>query len=388
MAKRNLLTDMNYHIRKWETMKGTAVSLQPSVVALKDAIKQKLKELSPTAFKYRQVASLGFNVACNDPANDEYFRFSNNDVVDMEKKCAELMSAIQHAQNMVAGSPADNDKTLKIFMAPEFYFRGVNGAYSFDVASRIIPKMGDLGTNKSTYQHWLFVFGTAVAASEEEVTYCPTCKFSPNGVTFNLDSTTGRTQAVCATNPAHKLVTGTFGAEVHNVALIKKGADSHIVAKEYVSHIDYENNKVTVVQDTSSKRTMRTLDVVAPQGSVESRIASKFRDERMGGGVFTIDGITFGMEICLDHARPTATGGRMVEYANSIQILLIPSFGMEILFHSCTVGGIIFNVDGHRQESKAVIKGAAGDPASTLATAPSTRGEIEVFGPFPIPRRA
>ena len=89
------------------------------------------------------------------------------------------------------------------------------------------------------------------------------------------------------------------------------------------------------------------MNVIAPQGSNSSRIVSKFQDERMGGGVFTIDGITFGLEICLDHAKsPTGIGvpGRMTEYANSIQILLIPSCGIS--FNPCFCKNSIVNPFG------------------------------------------
>ena len=41
---------------------------------------------------------------------------------------------------------ADDNRTLKIFMAPEFYFRGKNGAYTPDIVSAIIPHMRTLGT--------------------------------------------------------------------------------------------------------------------------------------------------------------------------------------------------------------------------------------------------
>jgi hypothetical protein len=397
MAKRNLLSDINYHIRKWETINGTTVSFHPNVVGLKEVVARKLRELSPSAYKYRQVTLLGFNIGCNTAIGNQYFRFSDSDSGDMRGKCSEMMHAIKHAQTMVAASGVDNDETLKIFMAPEFYFRGVNGAYSFDVASQIVPSMEQLGTDRSVYDHWLFVFGTAVAASEDEVTMCTVCGYAPDGIIFNRDATSPmdakgihkRTQGVCKTNAAHALTTGTFGAEVQNIALIKKGSDIHSVVKEYISGIDYAANQVNVIQGTKKNPVTKTLNAIAPQGSNQSRIASKFQDERMGGGVFTMDGITFGMEICLDHIQSTGPNGRLSDYANSIQVLLIPSYGMDITHLSCVVGGIIFNVDGRGNgSSNVVVKGSVAPIVGQAAAAPKTRGQIEMFGPFAIARRS
>jgi hypothetical protein len=396
MTKRNLLADISYLVRDWEKIHYARVSTHPNVVGLKEVIARKIKELSPSAFKYRQAMCIAFNVGCNTPA-DQYFRFSDNDSGDMRGKCNEMMHAIRQAHASVQASGIDTDETLKIFMAPEFYFRGAHGAYSYDLVSQIIPAMRGLGTDNALFQHWLFVFGTAVAASSDEVTYCTICGANPLTVQFNRDPASRvdakgihkKTLGVCKNNPAHPLTVGTFGAEVQNVALIQKSADTHLVVKEYVSGIDYIGNKVDVTQGTKKKPTFNTLDAIAPAGSNMSRIASRFQDERMGGGIFTMDGITFGMEICLDHIQSTGPGGRLANYANSIQILLIPSYGMEIRSNLyCTNGGIIFNVDGRGSgSSEVVVKGHVGALSSNAAIpAPKTGGSIEVWGPFAIPR--
>ncbi len=396
MVKRNLLTDVNSNIRNWENINGTTVSFHPVVVALKEVITRKLRELSPSAYRYRQVMCLGFRVGCNT-VTDEYFRYSPNDGVDMRKKCDEMMHAIRCAQGFVAASGMDSDETLKIFMAPEFYFRGANGAYSHDLVASILPTMTGLGMGGNAYEHWLFVYGTAIAASEEEFTCCRVCGPNPNTVEFIRDPTsrlsaTGihkKTQAVCKTNPAHPIEMRTYGAEVQNVALIQKGTDMHMVVKEYISGIDYKGNQVNVIEGKGKNRIVKTLNAIAPQGSNMSRIASKFQDERMGGGVFTMDGITFGMEICLDHIQSTGAAGRLGPYASTIQVLLIPSYGMDITHHSCVSGGVIFNVDGRGAgTSNVVVKGHTGVPITgTSIAAPNTGGQIERWGPFPIPRR-
>jgi len=67
-----------------------------------------------------------------------------------------------------------------------------------------------------------------------------------------------------------------------------------------------------------------------------------------GQGIFTIDGVTFGLEVCLDHdkhrlrASPPAVGD------NYVQIHLITSASSDIDDEgvACMQGGLIFNVDG------------------------------------------
>jgi hypothetical protein len=395
MTKRTLLTDLGYSIRKWEGVHGTTVTFHPVIVALKEVIARRLALLTPSAFKYRQVTCLAFNIGCNT-AGGKYFRFSKNDAGDMRGKCHEMMHAIRHAHSVVANSGVDNDETLKIFMGPEFYFRGANGAYSYDLVEDIIPSMKKLGTDEDIFKHWMFVFGTAIAAHEDEVNYCTVCGLEPNTVIFNRDpgsslSVTGihnKTQGVCKRDAAHPLALHTYGAEVQNVALIQKGADTHAVVKEYFSDIDYKADKVTVIEGTKKNPQAWSIKVIGPQGGYDSRIVSKFMDERMGGGVFTMDGITFGMEICLDHIQD-GPGGRVGNFANTIQVLLIPSYGMTITHHSCTVGGVIFNVDGRGTgTSEVVVKGSTAPIVGAASAAGKTRGQIEKWGPFVIPRRA
>src|SRR5262249_13030788 len=78
-----------------------------------------------------------------------------------------------------------------------------------------------------------------------------------------------------------------------------------------------------------------------------SNVSTKFTDERMGGCIFTVDGVTVGLEVCLDHAATTSsnTSGRLNHAAN-IQVQLIPSAGMTIGSLRAVPGGIVFNVDG------------------------------------------
>jgi hypothetical protein len=84
---------------------------------------------------------------------------------DIAKRCKIMTAAIEEAAaNVQIDKNAD---VMKIFMAPEFYFRGKQGAYPLaaiigkDKTSGILPAL-QAETLKDAYKDWLFVFGTAV----------------------------------------------------------------------------------------------------------------------------------------------------------------------------------------------------------------------------------
>ena len=63
-----------------------------------------------------------------------------------------------------------------------------------------------------------------------------------------------------------------------------------------------------------------------------------------GGAVFTIDGITFGVDICLDHVQ-----GRLKKSNETVQVHLITSCGVSSIDDEQTATvekGFVFNVDG------------------------------------------
>jgi hypothetical protein len=387
MAKRNVLHDLKSALDDWS--RAHPGPKPAALEALVEVTDRKSREASPGAGRYTQVYCVGWKVGCN--YGTTYFRHSPDDRTDMETKCGEMMQAINAARGAMPPVPRDDPTVLKIFMAPEFFFRGQNGAYSPDVVSDIVGRMRSLGTGSAAWNDWLFVFGTAVAAIEAQVTFCRTCGFGRSKIRQEPDPT-GKLKTIqkCSRQgpgPAHDIVTG-WGAEVQNVALLQKGSAAHMVVKEYVSGIDYTGNQVTLHPGTAQQKVMPTLP---PSGGAGSPIESKFDDERMGGCLLTVDGIRIGLEICLDHSlgQPGApmTGRAAGPLSANTQVLLIPSFGMKIgtgLY--CMDGGIAFNVDGQVGGTSEVrIKGIAPNPVAVSAGVPGARGSLDLWGPFPLP---
>lgn len=294
------------------------------------------------AYKKAQFISYQLNTFTSYYNSSKDYGYLGND-----KSETDINYRINIMKDCIAKSQAsltlDNtDETLKIFMAPEFYFRGNQGAYPVEKISIIMSKMREMTKDKK-FKDWLFVFGTAIGYLKHD--------------------------------------DGSY--EIFNVALIQKGGyadatkdNSVIVYKEYISHIDFlrlfstgmnckycggfnefnwnvNHARIGVVGENSNTQ---QLTPVSGSRDVNSQhinpvgTGKELSQSGLGGqGIFTIDNVTFGLEICLDHLNgrlhdsPPATG----QYIP--QIHLITSAGAKIIEKNVitTKGGLVFNVDGY-----------------------------------------
>jgi hypothetical protein len=382
MAKQNVLADLRRAIDAW--VNTHPASQPPAMAALSEVVRRKL---GPPGARYSEAICIAYQVKCDVPLKKEYFHGNADDLLDMETKCEELSKAIALAR--AALPQPEEHRALKIFMAPEFFFRGKYGAYSPEVVSRIIPKMRSLRTGSPAYQNWLFIFGTAVAAYDPDPeTKCPECNGQIEFAKHPKDP--DARVPVCKTDKTHKIHRR---VEVQNVALIQHGLQTHLVAKEYISKYDYEYG-LTMQAGTQAASKLKWSDassqIVATEGSRDQTRKSfpgaKTFDERLGGCIFTIDGIRIGLEICLDHVSPDRHDhGRVEAYASTVQILLIPACGMEIKLFSCKQGGIVFNVDGDDGESAVRLNNGIPGSSAPQQTLTAGRGKVAIYKSFPIP---
>jgi hypothetical protein len=295
--------------------------------------------------------------------------------LDIEARVAFTADAITRAY-------ADSDKdagTLKIFMGPEFLYRGAGGAYLHDLINGWSgdapaefglpspynkPWPGLFGSlralaAKPDFEHWLFVFGTAISAS------------------FPAARSTGGKLLLDPAKPG----------EIYNTALVQRGgaghgADNYASRKHYISGIDFLRWNGAVEQHQPG--TVRPLDA-------EALIPADAMGVSEGGAVFRIPGINdgagkgidFGLEICLDHLTSGGNGahdfGRIRTAGQYVKIQLVPSGGMSLVEASIrlqpgagpTPFSYAFNCDGLRRGSQ-VWNGANGavvQPANRLLDA-------------------
>lgn len=221
---------------------------------------------------------------------------------------------------------------LKIFMLPEFILRGPHGAYHIEELSgkdglliQLADRLHKLLQRKS-FENYLFVLGTVIAAKP-------------------LNGTTAA------------LLWNTTDQEIdedeisyYNFAPVYRGGttsfESFLVPKKYISTADFLNRKKGLPDPRRSHVSEYSyLDE-------DQKIIDFLLDERNVTGVmnnvFEVDGIRFGIEICLDHRlgmlwkNLQKTGGDLVD------VHLITSAGMSIERGPTPVksGGVVYLTDG------------------------------------------
>lgn len=274
------------------------------------------------------------------PLNNNYVGLRLNGVaddrLDVYSQCIDIESRISFTSNAInqALKSADSDPSvLKVFMAPEFLYRGAGGAYLHDLIDGWSgPAPTEFGAlpapfnnawnglfgglkqlvSNDIYKNWLFVFGTAISGS------FPTIKDPATGK-YYLDST--------------KI------AEVYNSSLIQAGGvgntnSSYVSRKHYISGIDF-------LRFYTGPNTQHVLSNVHALDT-SMIIPQDVYGVPEGGAVFTIPQINdstgkpinFGIEICLDHSYSGGNGtnhfGRLRTANQSVKIQLVPSAGMSL----------------------------------------------------------
>jgi hypothetical protein len=418
MACRNLLSDMLRILKVIERDPAVTGSDEAKDLCkdLKNLCETHLDKHSPSRRQYDAALCVGYKVKT---AGSKYSGKSD-DHQDMVQRCNDMKAAVRAAYRLAdeMGSHNSNSKMLKIFMAPEFFFRGRNGAYDHEVVYGLRGQDGLLDLmkqeiDKDIYDDWLFVLGTVIVATRRVESACGHSG-CPGPLEMQEDSVSKKRLLKCKSNPGHtKIKEVTKGAQVDNIALVYKQGETYAVAKELVSGIDYVANREEGLRNVVKVRGRQLPVGISPTGAADPQ-SSRFKDERMGGSIFTIGGVTFGLEVCLDHAaRVDSDDTGRLEHAANIQIQLIPSAGMHIGAFRTVDRGITFNVDGvtphchvvragldnlrsakfqsgllrlsKSQKFLNAVKRAFGETVGAPRISRGLSGAVVGFGPFDIP---
>jgi hypothetical protein len=276
---------------------------------------------------YTQVQFIAYEVDTS-PTNVTWL---NNEIVagtylglatnDVQARCEIMLRAMQAAQaNLPQTSPPTADgTTLKVFLAPEFFFRGPQGAYPMEDVQLAITLLQQMAGDDQ-WADWMFAFGTILGVSAQATGSPPTI------------------------NPAAL-------KEIYNFTLIQKGGvdsqgdtGARVVMKELKSGIDFIAQNANV-----GGMLVGEVEHLAP-----SNAGGPGREQQRvnydGAGIFDLAGITWGVEICLDHLNSVQRlqHSPQMPGASQVQVQLVPSGGMSINAVSviATAGGYVFNCDG------------------------------------------
>ncbi|MFZ5896407.1 MAG: hypothetical protein ACOY0T_35465 [Myxococcota bacterium] len=286
---------------------------------------------------YSYVEFLGYEIKTS-ALTTKYMGLENDLHADMLNRVKLMRKAIQTAR-LCATSLAT---CLKIFVAPEFFFRGPNGAYSMSQVSAVIGGLQKI-VKADTWRDWVFVFGSILGNS------------SPH----DHPDFGERMLRKLFSEDAYQ-VDATKRKEIYNFVLVQKGgfedgdASEHArtVMKKVVSGVDF-------LDPTKATRGLTSGTVTGPPriSKPEENLELQ-KHNHDGAGIFDLAGIRFGVETCLDHLYDASKGKdfRRLRVAplssgqKKVQIHLVPSCGMSIKPGSVVAqrDGFVFNVDGNR----------------------------------------
>ncbi|UMR30962.1 hypothetical protein MJ904_01440 [Massilia sp. MB5] len=330
-SQSNQQSKMDIELSQPNQLSGTnALSRKPSAMEIEEPlIENRYEKVQFISWEvhtgpYEEGNGRGAYTGLYNPASDKR--------TDALGQCKDIDARVAFTKKALelARERSDTDATtLKVFMAPEFLYRGAGGAYLHDLLEGWVTAPAEFGlplpysggwdglfgqlrklVASPEYEHWIVVFGTAVSAS------FPT-KASPQG---------GRLLNVADV------------AQVYNSALIQrggvaaKGAACHITRKHFKSDIDFfdwygNTQHGTNVEhlDSPAKRLIET-------GMNEGSALFEFDAVRNRKGTR----LKFGIEICLDHrvSSQSSRFGRLRTANERVNIQLVPSAGMSLQHES------------------------------------------------------
>lgn len=292
---------------------------------------------------YSKVQFIAYRIYTGPGRNPARYVGLSNESADVRLRVKLMTEAVNAAG--AAGEVNSSPDVLKVFIAPEFYFRSTWGGYT-DLkylngegagrdANSIIGGLAN-AVEDDKWKDWLFVFGTTVVAAAP---FVPDDYYDPQTGQLNLKNfarLSGRTAVV-------------------NVAFVQKGAFADedertakavAVVKEFMSNIDWLRVQGIVLPPEK----VAHFPAVGP-GSYALEVntpGGRGGGGYNGGSIFMLDNITFGLEVCLDHRMKRLKRAWPQSGDFFVQLQLVPSGGMIIYPTSVAVptGGLICNVDG------------------------------------------
>jgi hypothetical protein len=263
--------------------------------------------------------------------------------VDVRRRLEIMTDAVERAYDQANHS----DTILKIFVAPEFFFRGREGAYTFDVKEtqkdRLDHRIDDECTevcqimkgleslvSEKRFKDWLFLFGTVVVSEtlpKEDAYEYLFYNFAPvyKGYDPDMDDHYGK----------RFLVPKRYVSNVDFLTPVRQYEGN--LTKEIVALTQQQIAQARERQENQDSSSLSSLQVTPKEGDDEPEIVVQnpfelkrdfydrdmwyaYKDELHDLGYTMIeydwvilDNITFSIEVCLDHDARTALNAYMAD---------------------------------------------------------------------------
>lgn len=273
--------------------------------------------------------------------------------VDVRSQCVDIEARIAFTRNAIEKAFAaadDSEDVIKIFMAPEFLYRGSGGAYMHDLINGWDEAPDEFALEKpfdsawpglfgglkkivsdDKYKNWVFVFGTAISAMFE---------------------------GKIAKNKKYTIDINEPGT-IFNSSLIQVGGSenltsTYVVRKHMISGIDFLGYEIGANIHKNGTIVSPDNNSIIPSnviGELEGSCVFEFSNIKKASG----EDLIFGLEICLDHygyehvidpiygTIETSKHGRLRNTNSLVDIQLVPSCGMRLQDESIS---LLENVEG------------------------------------------
>lgn len=292
--------------------------------------------------RYAAVQYFGFNLftapgtevdGCFDIGDDldQCYLGSTKVKEDVEKRLNIMFEAVErlYASDHWDRSPT----TLKIFMLPEFYWRGKQGAYRIHRGvEKVLHPTAHWISHRFTHErfkHWLIVDGTVVMAQVADQRYVEMSERPYENISY------------------------------YNFAPVHVGGTNltYLRFKHFISGIDFlqmrpEHSRMVPAPPGRSHSFCK--EHPRSNGCVYQHLPSHLLEElgfghdvELPSGLLKIGGLRIGLEICLDHAMGELCEKELKPWER-VDVQLIVSAGMNIASGPvCTrPGGPVFLADG------------------------------------------
>ncbi|PYG86924.1 hypothetical protein LY28_02545 [Ruminiclostridium sufflavum DSM 19573] len=302
-----------------------------------------------------------------------------NDNDDINARLKIVSDVLRQA---VSTSNISNDSsTLKVFALPEFFWRGIKGAYFYSqkendemykkISDSLINIINDIG-KQYDFSNWLFLFGSILTTSDEAA-----CQTSMDDIlskvgddylrVYSILKNNAKANSIPAISKLLKIADKKINAEndydqelsnllcdilnmsdgladknIYNRCFVYYSQNPKAIQKEFKSKEDFILNNPAVSEGTVKHylQTMVNYPSVSAAGNPVDTLTYS---------AFNCGGLNIGIEICLDHKRKRLLGylsEGSIQQQLDIQIVI--SCGMQLMKDSAATrqGGILFNCDG------------------------------------------
>lgn len=272
---------------------------------------------------------------------------------DMEDRVALLHEAFARAESSTAVDASP--EVLKIFMAPEFFFRGLCGGNAESTVPGLCSQLQALVSDRR-WKHWQFVFGTVRCSG-------------------GLDGFSEKPPV--ASNVAI-LQRGGFGGDAE-----MGSSFCRLIQKQHASAVDFLQDTALDARAAADAQNLQkrgpigggaaggllqVLKNAQRRADSEPVVDVQVEGSDHGGttasaesSVVRMFGLTLGLEVCLDHGR--ARLRKELEHRpelGPLEVQLVPSCGMTLRPSSVAVqpGGLVFHCDGLQDGGREHLYGA------------------------------